>query len=141
MLAFDWEAWVASRDEANPPSVPSPVPADAPARVRLAREAVVVLDLMTAEFDGGSRWGRGVGRFSLAGSLAYVCRGRTERDNAGIYLRYAIRENWGKSLSIVGFNDTRGRYAEIGMVIHTARMNAKLIVDKYLEGRLIATER
>jgi hypothetical protein len=132
MLTFDWEAWVASRDEANPPDVPSPVPADAPERVRLAHDTVLVLDLMVALFDGGEHWGRGAGHFSLTGALAYVRRGRTERDNAGVYLRYAIRENWGKSLSLVDFNDTRGRYAEVGMVIRTARMNAKLIVDKYL---------
>jgi hypothetical protein len=129
MRTFDWESWVASRDE--PPEAPPPLAADAPERVRLARETVVVLDRMVALFDQGRNWGRGPGRFSLAGALASVRHGRTEPDRAGVYLRHASRENWRLSMTLVLFSNSRGRYAEIGMVIRTARMNANLVVDKY----------
>ena len=71
-----------------------------------AGETIAALDHLAALFDGGKRWLRNQecdekGRFCLRGGIAHIAAG----DCVGYYLRVAIREFAGRSMSIPAYND------------------------------------
>jgi hypothetical protein len=87
-----------------------------------ARETVAALDHLAALFDGGRRWIRNKecdekGRFCLRGGIAHIAAG----DCVGYYLRAAIREFAGHSMSIPAYNDHAPNFAAIAYVISRAR--------------------
>jgi hypothetical protein len=76
-----------------------------------ARETIAALDHLAALFDGGRRWLRNKecdekGRFCLCGGIAHIAAG----DYVGYYLRVAIRELAGPSMTIPAYNDSRPEF-------------------------------
>ncbi len=87
-----------------------------------ARETIAALDHLAALFDGGRCWLRNKegdenGRFCLRGGIAHIAAG----DCVGYYLRVAIREFAGRSMSIPAYNDHAPNFAAIAYVISRAR--------------------
>lgn len=87
-----------------------------------ARETIEALDHLAALFDGGRRWLRNKecdekGRFCLRGGIAHIAAG----DCVGYYLRVAIGEFAGRSMSIPAYNDHAPNFAAIAYVISRAR--------------------
>src|SRR6195952_3290355 len=87
-----------------------------------ARETIAALDHLAALFDGGRRWIRnkecdGKGRFCLRGGIAHVAAGVLPRH----YLKLAIRELAGPSMTIPAYNDNAPSFASIAYVIDRAR--------------------
>jgi len=87
-----------------------------------ARESIAALDHLAALFDGGRRWLRNKecdekGRFCLRGGIAHIAAG----DYVGYYLRVAIRELAGPSMTIPAYNDSAPSFASIAYVISRAR--------------------
>ena len=87
-----------------------------------APETIAALDHLAALFDGGRRWLRNKecdekGRFCLRGGIAHIAAG----DCVGYYLRAAIREFAGRSMSIPAYNDHAPNFAAIAYVISRAR--------------------
>ncbi len=87
-----------------------------------AGETIAALDELAALFDGGRRWLRNKecdekGRFCLRGGIAHIAAG----DCVGYYLRVAIREFAGRSMSIPAYNDHAPNFAAIAYVITRAR--------------------
>jgi hypothetical protein len=87
-----------------------------------ARETIAALDHLAALFDGGRRWLRNKecdekGRFCLRGGIAHIAAG----DYVGYYLRVAIRELAGPSMTIPAYNDSAPSFASIAYVISRAR--------------------
>jgi hypothetical protein len=95
------------------------------------RETVAALDHLLALFDGGRRWIRnkecdGRGRFCLRGGIAHIAAG----DYVGHYLKVAIRELAGPSMTIPAYNDNAPGFASISYVINRARELAAAELDK-----------
>ena len=87
-----------------------------------AGETIAALDHLAELFDGGKRWLRNKecdekGRFCLRGGIAHIAAG----DCVGYYLRAAIREFAGRSMSIPAYNDHAPNFAAIAYVISRAR--------------------
>jgi hypothetical protein len=87
-----------------------------------AHETITALDHLAALFDGGRRWLRNKecdekGRFCLRGGIAHIGAG----DYVGYYLRVAIRELAGPSMTIPAYNDSAPSFASIAYVISRAR--------------------
>jgi hypothetical protein len=87
-----------------------------------AGETIAALDHLAALFDDGRRWLRNKecdekGRFCLRGGIAHIAAG----DCVGYYLRAAIRELAGRSMSIPAYNDHAPNFAAIAYVISRAR--------------------
>src|SRR3954468_4913534 len=87
-----------------------------------ARETIAALDYLAALFDGGRRWIRNKecdekGRFCLRGGIAHIAAG----NYVGYYLRAAIRELAGPSMTIPAYNDRAPSFASIAYVISRAR--------------------
>jgi len=87
-----------------------------------ACETIAALDHLAALFDGGRRWLRNKecdekGRFCLRGGIAHIAAG----DYVGYYLRVAIRELAGPSMTIPAYNDSAPSFASIAYVISRAR--------------------
>jgi hypothetical protein len=87
-----------------------------------AHETIAALDHLAVLFDGGRRWRRNKecddkGRFCLRGGMAHIAAG----DCVGYYLRVAIREFAGRSMSIPAYNDHAPSFAAITYVISRAR--------------------
>ncbi len=87
-----------------------------------AGETIAALDHLAELFDGGKRWLRNQdcdekGRFCLRGGIAHIAAG----DCVGYYLRAAIREFAGRSMSIPASNDHAPNFAAIAYVISRAR--------------------
>jgi hypothetical protein len=87
-----------------------------------AHETIAGLDHLAALFDGGRCWLRNKefdekGRFCLRGGIAHIAAG----DCVGNYLRVAIREFAGRSMSIPAYNDHAPNFAAIAYVISRAR--------------------
>jgi hypothetical protein len=87
-----------------------------------AGETIAALDHLAELFDGGKRWLRNKecddkGRFCLRGGIAYIAAG----DCVGYYLKVAIREFAGRSMSIPAYNDHAPNFAAIAYVISRAR--------------------
>ncbi len=87
-----------------------------------AGETIAALDQLAALFDGGKRWLRNKecdenGRFCLRGGIAYIAAS----DCVGYYLRVAISEFVGCSMSIPAYNDHAPSFAAIAYVIGRAR--------------------
>jgi hypothetical protein len=86
-----------------------------------AREPIA-LDHLAALFDGGRRWLRNKEcdekvRFCLRGGIAHIAAG----DYVGYYLRVAIRELAGPSMTIPAYNESAPSFASIAYVISRAR--------------------
>jgi hypothetical protein len=91
-----------------------------------ADETIAALDHLAALFDGGRRWIRNKecdkkGRFCLRGGIAHIAAG----DYVGYYLRAAIRELAGPSMTIPAYNDSAPSFASIAYVISRAREMAE----------------
>jgi hypothetical protein len=91
-----------------------------------ACEAIVALDALAALFDGGRHWIRNKerdekGRFCLRGGVHHI--GTTEHPSSriGYYLKAAIRELVGRSMTIPAFNDSAPDFGSIAYVICRAR--------------------
>jgi hypothetical protein len=87
-----------------------------------AGETIAALDHLAALFDGGRRWLRNKecdekGRFCLRGGIAHIAAG----DYVGYYLRVAIRELAGPSMTIPAYNDSAPSFASIAYAISRAR--------------------
>jgi hypothetical protein len=87
-----------------------------------AGETIAALDHLAELFDGGKRWLRNQdcdekGRFCLRGGIAHIAAG----DCVGYYLRAAIREFAGRSMSIPAYNDHAPNFTAIAYVISRAR--------------------
>src|SRR3984885_5541932 len=87
-----------------------------------AYETIAGLDHLAALFDGGRCWLRDKesdekGRFCLRGGIAHIAAG----DCVGYYLRVAIREFAGPSMTIPAYNDSAPSFASIAYVISRAR--------------------
>jgi hypothetical protein len=87
-----------------------------------AGETIAALDQLAELFDGGRRWLRHKecdekGRFCLRGGIAHIAAG----DCVGYYLRVAIREFAGPSMTIPAYNDHAPSFASIAYVISRAR--------------------
>jgi hypothetical protein len=87
-----------------------------------AGETIAALDHLAALFDGGRCWLRNQdcdekGRFCLRGGIAHIAAG----DCVGYYLRAAIREFAGRSMSIPAYNDHAPSFTAIAYVISRAR--------------------
>jgi hypothetical protein len=87
-----------------------------------AHETIAGLDHLAALFDGGRCWLRNKefdekGRFCLRGGIAHIAAG----DYVGYYLRVAIRELAGPSMTIPAYNDSAPSFASIAYVISRAR--------------------
>ena len=121
METFDWESWVASRDVTD--GFLAPPPHDAPERARMAWESVVVLDMVKEVLIASPD-------LTLSQTLRKARAGRTEHDRAGVYLKYAIRENFGLWVKLAEFSNVIGNPLS---AVRTARLNAQLVVDGYLE--------
>jgi hypothetical protein len=96
-----------------------------------APETVAALDQLAALFEGGRRWIRkkecdGKGRFCLRGGIAHIAAG----DNVRYYLRLAIRELAGPSMTIPAYNDNAPSFASIAYVISRARELAEVGADR-----------
>ena len=106
-----------------------------PRRVTLARESVVVLDLLAEQFAGGERWIQHCLKdcigFCLVGALREIRQHRATRDRAGVYLAKAIARVRGASMTLIEFNDSCFEYAEVREIISFAREWAQLVVDDY----------
>jgi hypothetical protein len=113
-----------------------PLEEQLPRRVALARESVVVLDLLAEQFAGGDRWIqhclKDLTGFCLVGGLREIRAGRALRDHAGIYLARAIERVCGAPMKLIDFNDGCREYAQIREIISFAREWAQLVVDDYL---------
>jgi hypothetical protein len=97
-----------------------------------ARETVAALDHLAALFDGGKRWIRnkecdGKGRFCLRGGTAHIAAG----DFVRYYLKLAIRELAGPSMTIPIYNDSAPSFASIAYVIGRARELAAAEADRH----------
>lgn len=98
-----------------------------------ARETIAALDHLAALFDGGKRWLRkkecdGKGRFCLRGGAAHIGAG----DHVSYYLKLAIRELAGPSMTIPAYNDNAPNFACIAYVISRARELAAADADRQL---------
>jgi hypothetical protein len=87
-----------------------------------AGETIAALDHLAELFAGGRRWLRNKecdekGRFCLRGGIAHIAAG----DCVGYYLRIAISEFAGRSMSIPAYNDRAPNFAAIAYVISRAR--------------------
>jgi hypothetical protein len=87
-----------------------------------AGETIAALDHLAALFDGGRRWIRNKecdekGRFCLRGGIAHIAAGECIRH----YLKLAIRELAGPSMTIPAYNDNAPSFASIAYVIDRAR--------------------
>jgi hypothetical protein len=87
-----------------------------------ASETVASLDRLAALFEGGKRWIRkkecdGKGRFCLRGAMAHIAAG----DYVRYYLKLAIRELAGPSMTIPAYNDNAPSFTSIAYVISRAR--------------------
>jgi hypothetical protein len=96
--------------------------AAAPAVRGSAHDTVAALDKLAELFEGGRRWIRkkecdGKGRFCLRGGIAHIAAG----DYVGYYLKLAIRELAGPSMTIPAYNDNAPNFAAIAYVISRAR--------------------
>jgi hypothetical protein len=92
-----------------------------------AGETITALDQLAALFDGGRRWIRNKecdqkGRFCLRGGVAHIAAG----DYVSYYLRAAIRELAGPSMTIPAYNDSAPSFASIAYVISRAREMAEV---------------
>jgi hypothetical protein len=102
-----------------------------PDAVALAlRETIAALDHLAALFEGGKRWIRkkerdGKGRFCLRGGAAHIAAG----DYVRYYLKLAIRELAGPSMTIPTYNDNAPSFASIAYVISRARELAAAEAD------------
>jgi hypothetical protein len=108
----------------------------------LARESIVVLDLLGDKLDGGRNWTKGRYRskrkFCLVGAIRHIRATRQVRDEVYVYLGYAIKDLGyigtgvhGRELPIVEFNDSKSSFTDIGKVIAIARERAQSVVDSY----------
>jgi hypothetical protein len=113
-----------------------------PKRVMLARESVVVLDLLAEQFAAGEQWIQHCLRdctgFCLVGALQHIRRRRTARDRAGAYLARAIARVRGEAMTLIAFNDSCFEDAEIREIISFAREWAQLVVDDHYALQLAA---
>ena len=105
--------------------------AAAPALKPGADETIVALDHLAELFDGGKRWIRnkecdGKGRFCLRGGTAHIAAG----DYVRYYLKLAIRELAGPSMTIPAYNDSAPSFASIAYVISRARELAATQADR-----------
>jgi hypothetical protein len=96
-----------------------------------ARETIAALDQLAALFEGGKRWIRkkecdGKGRFCLRGGTAHIAAG----DYVRYYLKLAIRELAGPSMTIPAYNDNAPSFASIAYVISRARELAAAEADR-----------
>jgi hypothetical protein len=96
-----------------------------------ASETVAALDQLAALFEGGKRWIRKKecdekGRFCLRGGIAHIAAG----DYVRYYLKFAIRELAGPSMTIPVYNDNAPSFASIAYVISRARELAAAEVDR-----------
>ena len=96
-----------------------------------ARETIAALDHLAALFEGGTRWIRnkecdGKGRFCLRGGTAHIAAG----DYARYYLKLAIRELAGPSMTIPAYNDNAPSFSSIAYVISRARELAAAEADR-----------
>ncbi len=95
-----------------------------------ASETVAALDQLAVLFDGGKRWIRkkecdGKGRFCLRGGMAHLAAG----DYVRYYVKLAIRELAGPSVTIPAYNDNAPSFASIAYVISRARELAAAEAD------------
>jgi hypothetical protein len=95
-----------------------------------ARETIAAFDQLDALFDGGRRWIRKKecdekGRFCLRGGMAHIAAG----DYVRYYLKLAIRELAGPSMTIPAYNDNAPSFASIAYVISRARELAAADAD------------
>ena len=125
-------AWVAEFDRKL---TAPPFEERLPRRVMLARESVVVLDLLTEQFAHGERWIKHCLKdctgFCIVGGLMEIRRRRATCDRAGVYLERAIARVRGAPMKLIDFNDSCFDYSEIREVISFAREWAQLAVDDY----------
>jgi hypothetical protein len=96
-----------------------------------ARETIAALDQLAALFEGGKRWIRkkefdGKGGFCLRGGTAHIAAG----DYVRYYLKLAIRELAGPSMTIPTYNDNAPSFASIAYVISRARELAAAEADR-----------
>jgi hypothetical protein len=108
--------------------------------VALARESIVVLDLLSDKLDGGRNWTKGryrsKGKFCLVGAIRHIRARRQVRDAVYVYLGDAIKdvgcvggEFLEQQTPIVEFNDSRSSFADISNVIARARQRAQAVAD------------
>jgi hypothetical protein len=96
-----------------------------------APETVAALDQLATLFEGGKRWIRKKecdekGRFCLRGGMAHIAAG----DYVRYYLKLAIRELAGPSMTIPVYNDNAPSFASISYVISRARELAAAEADR-----------
>jgi hypothetical protein len=96
-----------------------------------AHETVAALDQLAALFEGGKRWIRKKecdekGRFCLRGGMAHIAAG----DYVRYYLKLAVRELAGPSMTIPAYNDNALSFACIAYVISRARELAAAEADR-----------
>jgi hypothetical protein len=94
------------------------------------RKTIAALDHLAALFDGGKHWIRNKecderGRFCLRGGIAHI----GANDYVGYYLKAAIRELAGRSVTIPAYNDSAPSFASIAYVISRARELAAADAD------------
>jgi hypothetical protein len=118
-MEFDWEAWIAAREVTD--GVLARPPDDAPARVRMAWESVVVLDRVKDALAASPG-------LTLHQALAEARAGSTEPDRAGVYLKYAIRQNFNLWVKLAEFSILLGNPLS---AVRTARLDAQIDVDDY----------
>ncbi len=87
-----------------------------------AGETIAALDHLAELFDGGRHWLRNKecdekGRFCLRGGIAHIGAG----DCVRYYLKIAIRELAGPSVTIPAYNDSAPSFTYIDYVISRAR--------------------
>jgi len=96
-----------------------------------AHETVAALDQLAALFEGGRRWIRKKdcdekGRFCLRGGMAHIAAG----DYVRYYLKLAVRELAGPSMTIPAYNDNALSFTCVAYVISRARELAAAEADR-----------
>jgi hypothetical protein len=96
-----------------------------------AHETVAALDRLAALFEGGRRWIRKKecdekGRFCLRGGMDHIAAG----DDVRYYMKLAVRELAGPSMTIPVYNDNALSFACMAYVISRARELASVEADR-----------